>query len=275
MKRILLLATLVAAISAFLGTTAPALASFHDFGVRCYPGKLDQVDPVVSPGVRPSAHLHQFFSNTAVTEFSTTDQLQASTSTTCDNPEFNSGMWIPAMYVNGVQKNPKFIVDYWFARDNLKVAPWPLGLALVAGDSHATSPPPMNALFWDCGGSSKPSQTPYACSSGHVTAHLIFPNCSDGTTGVLDPGIVYPEPYPIAFNMRPPMTPCPASNPLILAQLHMNVNTGLTNPAGLSFASGPYYTLHGDYWQTFHDQAYFANTVVDGCLNNGVGCGVK
>lgn len=84
------------------------------FRLICQPGKVDYVDPVVSPGVYPTSHLHQFVGNTGVNKESTYASLRASGQSTCQNinagPVNRSSYWLPAM-LNGIGGVVK--PDYW------------------------------------------------------------------------------------------------------------------------------------------------------------------
>jgi hypothetical protein len=227
--------------------------------------------------VSPSAHLHTFYGNKGVTKDSTATQLAAYLPTSCANPKFNAAMWSPAMYVNGVLKQPKLVVDYWWTNGQQNVVAWPFGMGLVAGNANATAnaPSPLNVLWYDCGGSSPLKSAPYSCSSGTsgITAHLVYPNCWDGS-GNTKNDVAYPQPFPVPFSgQEPPQTPCPMSFPIVMPMVHVNIRTGLYSPAGLTWSSGSVYSVHTDYWQTFHDQNYLRN-LVDSCLNHNVGCGI-
>lgn len=260
-----------------LVAAAPAHAGAHFFGSQCTPTRDAQIDPLVSPGVEPSAHLHTFYGNTGVTKDSTAAQLESWTQTSCADPRFTAAMWTPALYVNGVEHRPRFVIDYWWSDGRQRVVAWPAGLGLVAGSASATaaSPSPLNAVWYDCGGSTPLRSAPYDCAStsAGITAHVVYPNCWDGS-GNQKTDVAYPTPYPIPFTTQePPQTPCPLAYPVVLPMVHVNIRTGLTKAAGITWSSGSVYSLHADYWQTFHDQAYLAGRV-DSCLNRGSGCGV-
>jgi hypothetical protein len=96
-------------------------------------------------------------------------------------------------------------------------------------------------------------------------------NCWDGT-GLNRSDLSYPVGFPATFKANPPGYPCPAGFSHLLPVVSEVIHFGLINPATLSFSSGPYYTLHADYWQTWNDQAKLASLVTT-CLNNGTGCG--
>jgi hypothetical protein len=70
---------------------------------------------------------------------------------------------------------------------------------------------------------------------------------------------------------------CPIEFPIAVAQLSLDFHFGIINPLnpdgsiGLSFSSGPWYTLHADFMNGW-DQARFERIVVY-CLNNRLKCG--
>lgn len=269
------LAALLAAVAVLLVMAPTASARF--FSVQCKPGMLAQIDPLIDPGVMPSAHMHLFFANQSETPDSTTDSMMAATATTCHVAADTAGIWAPEPFLNGQPVSPSFIADYWTSVPNHTVQPWPAGLFYVAGDAHATAPPPENELFWNCGTGQTPNVTtpPATCpaTGPGLNAHLVFPNCWDGT-GLDKTDLSYPVGFPATFAQNPPGYPCPAGYPVLLPVLQEIIHFGHIDATTLSFSSGPYYTLHVDYWQTWNDQAKLSS-LVSSCLNQGVGCGTQ
>lgn len=263
------------AVLALLAAAQPAQAQF--FSVQCTPGTLAQIDPLVAPGVPVSAHMHLFFGNQSVTPDSTTASMMAATTTTCHVPADTAGIWAPAPFINGQHITPSFIADYWTSVPNHQVQPWPAGLYFVAGNADATAPPPENVLFWNCGTGQTPNVTtpPPICPrrGPGLNAHLVFPNCWDGT-GLTPADLSYPSGFPKTFAKNPPGSPCPAGFPVLLPVLQEIIHFGHIDASTLSFSSGPYYTLHVDYWQTWNDQAELSSLVTN-CLNHNVGCGTQ
>jgi len=269
-RRLLLLVPLFALLAA-----TPAHASF--FGVKCHAGEDAQVDPIGQPGVVPSDHLHTFFGAQNVTAFSTVATMEAAP-TNCYGGAFapgkqipmtaaqvaadTSGLWTPKMYVNGVPTNPTFVTEYWSrtgqATPNFTNVPE--GLQMVAGNHAATSAPPMYELYFDCTNSTQPaSPTPTGCAVGHgLQAHLIMPGCWDGVG--LRPSDVAYSGAPVPFTQFPKAYPCPAAFPIQLPRIQMIFHTNLTGDQrqSMTFSSGPWYTLHADYWQTWKNQQTLA-----------------
>ncbi len=262
-----------------LAMAGPAEASF--FSVRCHANQDLQVDPVAQPGVFPSAHLHTFYGAVGVTQNSTTASLEAS-GTSCYAGQFNSkamttaqfsadtsGLWTPKMYINGVAANPAFVSEYWSNQPPV-FSNMPEGLRMVAGDSHATGPPPMYELYFDCTNSTQPaSPAPTGCLQGHgLQAHIDMPNCWDGV-GLLPSDVVYAG-APVPFKQHPVSYPCPSAFPVQMPRLQMIFHTSLygDQTKSLTFSSGPWYTLHADYWQSWKSQSQLAAD--EQFLRNGV-----
>lgn len=265
MKKLLIIPVMIAA---FFVAASTASASF--FSIRCHAGGDAQVDPIGQPGVNPSAHLHTFYGATGVTENSTTQSLEAS-GTSCFAGTFNnqrsmtqtqvkqdtSGLWAPKMYINGHPTNPSYVAEYW-SNEPPKFTNMPEGLQMIAGNAHATGPPPMYELYFNCVGRSGASATPN-CPSGHtMKIHIDFPQCWDGH-GLKPTDVVYAG-APVPFADHPTSRPCPAAFPVQLPRLQMIFHTNLTGDQtkSMTFSSGPWYTLHADYWQSWHSQSFLA-----------------
>lgn len=281
MRRLALI--LLVALSVLVAA-APAQARF--FGFKCTANQNLQVDPIVSPGVSTSAHLHTFYAALGVTQNSTLQSLEASTGTSCfagienngsvhpmtamQTAANTAGLWLPTMYVNGVARNPKWVTDYWAntgAARGAVLTNMPEGLQSIGADSHATGPPPMYELYWDCGDKNKTSSTPPTCpaSGPGLLAHIDMPTCWDGVG--LTPADVRYAGAPVPFVGGPVNYPCPTGYKT-MPRLQLIVHTGLLSGAGLTFSSGPYYTLHGDYWQSWKDQAVLVS--LENFLRTGV-----
>src|SRR5438105_12734579 len=96
LRKLLLAASLLAASLAYPAT---ALANMPlpsvpggTFGIVCPYVRSLQVDPIVSPGVYPSAHLHDFFGNQTVDQNSTPDSIRGQ-ATTCALTKDTAGYW--------------------------------------------------------------------------------------------------------------------------------------------------------------------------------------
>jgi hypothetical protein len=135
----------------------------------------------------------------------------------------------------------------------------PEGLQLIGGNSHATGPAdvPMYELYFDCENSNHAAyQTPPNCGTHTVLIHIDLPVCWDGT-GLKPSDTTFPG-APVPFKQAPKNKPCPAAFPKQLPRVQLIIHTGLHNFNGVTFSSGPWYTLHADYWQSWSDQSVLA-----------------
>ena len=273
---------LLAAIAASFFVPATAHASSvpgptgGNFIVRCNYVRSLQVDPIVSPGIFPSAHLHDFFGNTGIDQNSTPDSVRGG-GTLCKLTSDTAGYWVPAAYRTdtGAQVVPKFTYAYYFGTSGETVSHLPAGLEMVAGNSHATAPQSRFQVAWSCGngnGSSPSLDHPYNCtdptygvtSKAGVVAIVKFPFCWDGT------GLA---PSDVAYGAEKTGV-CPAGFPVKLPQVQIHEHFGPTFLRGdlLTLASGPFYTEHGD-WMNAWNQTKL-DSLTDGCLNAHVDCGL-
>lgn len=286
------------AVIVILAAPTTAYASFPGisggkFEVTCKPRAIpDQaIDPIVSPGVTPSAHIHTFFGNRAVTSTVTPAQLMASTATTCVLPQDTAAYWVPVacngpcVDANGQPTEqapvnviaPVKVFAYYFGTPGVAVSRFPSGLKLVGGNSHATTPDTTKqTIAFACGnggGHSSPVRYyPYDCTAANgvkntdgVVAIVKFPYCWDGS-GV--------APSDVTYGSTSTGT-CPAGTQT-LGQVQMHVHygldaTGYQTGSTLNFSSGPYWTLHAD-WMDGWQQAKL-DSLVSGCLDVFHDCG--
>jgi len=275
------LCCLVAAIIA-----VPQLASAGNrgnFAVNCLYSHTQMDDPIVFPDQPGASHMHDFFGNVTTDAFSTPASLLATTST-CKDSLDHSGYWTPQTSMNGVPIVPIKVENYWintFGDGAVEVPP--VGLELVAGNSHATAEQAITIVHYNCGSGSNPpftspySTKPYDCTtymakgSDGVVETINFPTCWDGVLPVGN------DTADLAYQ-TPPGGPCPGGFSHHLPQLSVRVHTGLVNPLnkngsiGLTLASGAYYTLHGDFMSGWV-QTELALEVAN-CLNKHVNCGL-
>ena len=275
MRRLVILIVLILAYPA--SAQAEKTVIFH-----CKFSHKRQVDPIVSYGVEPSAHLHDFFGSNATDAFSTADTLEG-TSTTCKTAGDTAGYWFPEpiwTYADGrtVHTVTAHLGEYWQRPAGILVAAPPHGMTFVAGNSHAASPGDNAALTWTCANGAV-SGRPRNCTNarhgdGYVTARLEFAVCWDGTATFDTPAGIAPAHFTYA--------PCPTGTTriakLVTHTRFIDPRTGkyLVNPynnagrLGLSFTSGRYYTYHGDFLNGWSERALAA--LIDGCLNKRSTC---
>lgn len=198
----------------------------------CDLARRDAIDPIVSPGVVPSMHEHDFAGNLDVGPASTGDQLRAGP-TNCDADDDRSAYWYPTIRRNGVPVDPDHVVVYYRAPpDVTAVVALPIGLELVGGGAEGT-------FGWTCGGGRLAATPPASCPAGDaLRLHVAFPECWDGR-----PDWDAAAPSAVAATAAG----CPAAFPQRLPQIELVVHTGLTGALGdVDVSSAPHAPPHAD-----------------------------
>jgi len=245
-----------------------------NFWVRCRYSHSLTDDPIVLPGQPGASHMHDFFGNESVNARSTTASMLAAT-TTCRIPSDTAGYWTPTAYVGGVPIEPSVMRVYYLGvRGTVETIP--PDLKFVGGNRTAASPAENPHVFWYCGATNEVKtpkmDAPYDCTPWSqyrfvdgVVGVIDLPNCWNGIG--LEPADVV---YPVAGE-------CPVGYSHQLPRVSERVHFGTMNPlnpdgtVGLTLSSGPIYTLHADFWNTWR-QARLDQLVAD-CLAAHVGCG--
>lgn len=259
-----------------------------EWNVRCAPNPNEQVDPIVSPGVVPSAHMHSPAGGemAATTDFET---LRAGP-TSChfqrgiegfDPP--HSLMWVPVLSRNGNNiPIQTFIVYYRLAKGHTpgQVKPFPDGLKLFAGP-QSMSPDGRVIVDWGCGGAGGgdyETVSPHACdpdsSNNFLKTRITFPSCSDGR---LDSGnhrahLAYPD-----FT-----TGCPDTHPIQIPMIMLVVQYQTASATNLKLSSYGMMdiggatdpgtkTQHADYINGW--EPGLLKDLTDQCINAQVQCG--
>jgi Domain of unknown function (DUF1996) len=272
----LLRALLVPAIllGALFAVPATSQASSPGWLLKCPLAKSLPDDPIVHPGMPGMSHLHDFFGNTSVNATSTYRSMRAAT-TTCPAGD-TAGYWVPAVFRNGAKVAPAgsgVREQIYYRANNLAssthMEPFPPDLRVVAGNSHATStsenPKLGKEIYWGCSDNStgKLTAPPPSCPTGIISLHIGFPNCWDGRLTHADD---------TAHLRYPSSGKCPSGFPHALPRLILRNEYPVGTTTGtITLSSGPTFTAHGDFWNTW-DQAKLQQ-LVDTCLNAGRNCG--
>ena len=267
-------------VAAFFIPVGDASASSPGWLVVCPYSHSGTTDPIVFPGMTDMSHLHDFLGNNSTGATSTYTSMTHSTST-CRAAADTAGYWIPALYRNGVRVTPsgawagvKVREQIYYRSNNLtsgtKVRAFPSDLRMVAGNSHATSvagnPMLGREIYWGCSDNSesgKLTAPPASCATGIISLHVGFPNCWNGLrSGSNDTAdLTYPK-----GGVCPSAFPIPL--PRIIERFEYPVGT---STGQITLASGPSYTVHADFWNTW--QQAQLETLVTNCLNAGKDCG--
>ncbi|MFL5737412.1 MAG: DUF1996 domain-containing protein [Actinomycetota bacterium] len=270
-----------------LGLIAVSMAllgmSFLPAGASASPGWINRCpyshslkdDPVVFPDDVGASHLHDFFGAKDTRATSTYRSMRRG-GTTCV-PHDTAGYWVPALYEDGhriLAKGGATRQQLYYRDSNLRagthVRAYPRGMQLIAGDSHARSIRGNRELgeeiYWGCSDNQPEGKftQPIDCSTGIMTLHVGFPNCWDGkhlSMARVPGAVVYPE-----DGM------CPASHPIALPRLIARFEYPVGKMTGhIRLSSGPAFTIHGDFWNTWKQHAL--QELVVRCLNADRDCG--
>jgi hypothetical protein len=158
----------------------------------------------------------------------------------------------------------------------------------------ATSPSENPDVGWYCGEGSPERPYPYDCTSytstreDGVRAIVDFPFCWDGVnTDSADhrSHVIYPNPKDTTPHERP--ASCPTDHPNNIPSISVRVHFALKDPCAgatpcgpdsggkkvrLRLASGPYWTMHADFWNTWVQRRLDA--LVTKCLVHQKECGI-
>jgi len=252
----------VAVLLAGLLPIGPANADFYhkridgQFISLCpYSHRLPD-DPIVHPNAPGASHLHDFFGNTTTNAFSQEHRLR-NTSTTCRNVGDDSGYWTPSLLRDGVPVKPMFMKIYYrnpvgTTKATAKTTkPFPPGLRIVAGDSHAIAPQDPTIVRWSCGINSGMvvEINPPSCPTGfHLELKVVFPDCWDGVN--LDSADHMSH---MAYSTA---GICPADHPVLLPQLTLDVRYPISgDPGNVALSSGGVYSGHADFFNAWNPEA--------------------
>ncbi|MEV7182034.1 DUF1996 domain-containing protein [Kitasatospora sp. NPDC093679] len=228
-------------------------------------------DPIVFPGLSGASHMHSFFGNAATDANSDLGRLEQSGGT-CNPAVDTSSYWVPTLYADNVPVEPTGTTFYYLGegvRDEViaQTQPLPRGLRIVAGNAKATGPNDNSIARWSClhAGEVNPSHDFVNCPAGSMLeSYLDFPQCWNGKD--LDSA-------DHKSHMSYPVNgACPAGHPIPVPKLRQVLRYPVTgDPSRLRLASGPGYTMHGDFFNVW-PAAEMARRVRD-CIAPIVKCG--
>jgi hypothetical protein len=254
-------------------TLPPNVVRVAEFLADCpYSHRLPD-DPIVFPGLPGGSHMHSFFGS-VVTNANTTVNDLINANSNCNPSIDRSSYWIPTFYNNNVPVEPTTGVFYYLGEgvsDALiaTTQPLPLGLRIVAGNAKATGPNDNTISRWSClgAGDAGSSHDFVNCPPGSMLeSYLDFPHCWDGRN--LDSADHKSHmSYPVN-------NACPASHPVVVPKLRQVMRYPVNgNTAGFRLASGPGYTMHGDFFNAWPVDE-MARRVND-CIRPIIKCGAN
>jgi hypothetical protein len=230
-------------------------------------------DPIVFPNMAGASHMHSFFGS-VVTNANTTVNDLVNANSNCNPSIDKSSYWIPTLYNNNVPVEPTTGVFYYLGEgvsDALiaQTQPLPFGLRIVAGNAKATGPNDNTISRWSClgAGDAGSGHDFVTCPPGSMLeSYLDFPHCWDG---------VHLDSADHKSHMAYPVgNACPASHPVIVPKLRQVMRYPINgNPANFRLASGPGYTMHGDFFNAWPVEE-MARRVND-CIRPIIKCGAN
>jgi Domain of unknown function (DUF1996) len=261
----------------------------NNFYVNCKFSHTADDDPIVFPGQPGRSHPHTFFGNVSTDAGSTLASLRAA-GTTCKPRGDRAGYWVPTLYQDGHEVRPPKGQFYYNLRGYDQMRPFPPGLKIVSGDAHAHHAQSKQIVYWDCGGRAgartPPSSTvPTSCGVIHmrfkvkfkkcrscpltakvyeadiqtyVELHVNFPDCWDGKR--LDS----PDHHSHMAYSRDYR--CPASHPVKVPLIRLNIRYPITDGHGVALASGGQLTGHADFFNAW--QQGTLERLVDECFHD-------
>jgi hypothetical protein len=253
------------------------------FVVGCEWSHALPVDPIVFPGRSHASHLHDFYGNTS-TGAESTRRTMLQAHTTCRDENDLAAVWSPAAFLNAARIFPIRERTYYIGRPRGTVHTVPPDLKMLAGNPTATSVVEATHVSWYCGADSPAADHPYDCeryrgtSSDGLIARVDFPNCWNGLhTDSLD------HRSHMAYGVR---RTCPPGYPVAIPTIRVRIHYGIWDPClgatpcsptsapdrniVLTLSSGPYYTIHADFWNTWRQDAL--DRLVRTCLNAPRAC---
>jgi hypothetical protein len=280
-----LAAAAAAAVAAFAGSGAAAgrspAGSF--FVLDCHFSHSAPDDPIVYPGQPGHSHDHVFIGNVSTNASSTPASL-AGRGTTCAEKRDRSAYWAPMLYVAGTAVDPVQATIYYRRLTTGPVQPFPRGLVMVAGNSHAVSPQSKKVTLWYCGvlkssfygtlrrtpiamerqapASPTVPGLPACQAPTNLELQVNFPDCSNGKADSAD------HRSHMAYSVA---GRCPASHPIAVPAISLILRYPPVSGSNIFLSSGGVYSGHADFMDSW--DAKTLKSLVVGCLDHGAGCG--
>jgi len=150
--------------------------------IQCDVGQVNNVDPIVMPGMAGMSHYHQFFGNRSTNENTTTASLLANRDSTCRDRADFSAYWAPQLWQGSTAIAPKSMTVLYAKTVTSAVVAHPAGMVLIAGNAKATTAQDLSVVSWYCGNNvQNASATPPVCTGNQDLVGLIrFPECWNG-----------------------------------------------------------------------------------------------
>ncbi|WP_249324837.1 DUF1996 domain-containing protein [Enterobacter mori] len=283
--KIALLGGIYSSINIQMASAASVEKGWGQFNVECGLSHTLADDPMMAFGKPGASMVHDFFGNTKVNAWTSTNQLLANKNTTCTSRADLSSYWAPQLLDtnSGEIIKPIFMKTYYRNTDTrYPVVPFPEGLQLMVGEHQSNEP--KRGVSYFCQGVGYSDTLPDFCPlymGEKVQFNLAFefPNCWDGIN-LKSP---HHGPRNAIYDID---GRCPVEYPVKIPQLQLNLEYKLPDVIPLDTLRlsinphkqdgkfvprwGNLYTAHADFFNGWHEDilAY----AVDYCLNQDWAC---
>ena len=258
----------------------PARAGLHgnNFFVDCRFSHTSNDDPIVLPGMPGRSHAHTFFGNRSTDARSTLASLRAA-GTHLQPAADEACLSVPTLYQDGEAIRPGEGAVLLQPPPLRRMAPFPAGLKMVAGQARPVTVQSTDVVWWACGGSGgarsrKFVRVPAHCGTIHMTYHgrtRKCPTCPLVPTTFENDARTYLElhvNFPDCWDGRHLDSPdhrshmasagtlvCPASHPVKVPAIQLMIRYPVRDGAGIELASGGQLTGHADFFDAWNQTA--------------------
>ncbi|MFN2589805.1 MAG: DUF1996 domain-containing protein, partial [Actinomycetota bacterium] len=214
-----------------------------------------------------------FIGNVSTNAFSTAARMREA-GTRCLRLGDTAGYCVPTLYQDGVPVEPEESAIYYQAagKEPPTIMPFPPGLKMIVGDSHATGPPDPAFVNWRCEIAGVPTGggrgVPRCVPKTNLLVTFTFPDCWDGQN--LDSGD-HKSHMAYAEYGDDGLWVCPSTHPVPVPLISLNVRYLTPGGRGVRLASGSPWTAHADFFNAWDQQELAA--LVRHCLNENRLCG--
>ena len=305
LRRIVLVWATAMVVATVLPVVVPGAALAHPpgaFGVQCPLSHILRDDPIMHPGMPGVSHRHAFYGNRSTSADSTYRRMLGAKTTCTDGnpPKDLAAEWVPTaqIFEDGRWRHltAHRMRIYYFPsiRDSLgPMEDLPANIKIIGGNPNATSPRQNPAVSWFCGEGSPIRRFPYHCGGytlpqeDGIRAIISLPYCWDGDRKDSPDHVshvAYADPTDTSPHTEP--APCPDTHPINIPSVSIRLHFALKDPCAgapcgpklegenvnIRFSSGPWWTLHADFWNTWVQSRL--NALTDKCLRRHVECGI-
>jgi Domain of unknown function (DUF1996) len=262
----------------------------NNFYANCRFSHTNDDDPIVYPRRPGKSHPHTYFGNESTDAYSTLASLRVA-ATTCKPDADKAAYWVPTLYQGNREIRPAKGQFYFNLRGYDQMRAFPAGLRMIAGNAHAFGPQSTDVVYWACAASETARSAPLvrppkscadvpikprkgffrACKTCpaqpipvpkhpklFLELHVNFPDCWDGKH--LDS----PDHQSHMAHSRNYV--CPASHPVKLPLIRLNVRYPITGGEGVYLSSGGVLTGHADFINAWDER--FLTKLVDQCFQD-------